>query len=380
MKVAILSLRVRFGDVTGDCVQAEKTVAALREIGVDAQRFYLEPETGNIFDARNELLGKWEDTMMEMEVIHTIPPIPFAFLKRLPKVNAILATSTVFWNSWTWWKVVLRYSAKVNKNMIFAFIREICANVGVKLNNDKNGYELLIANSEDEIRCVKKYCRLKRGSMLAAVPNAIDPIPQWVSELTRNEYGLKDDYVLVPAFFAPRKNQMTLINALKNFPYPVIFMGKGPMLEKCKEIATSNMFFVGHIEHGTRKFYSLMKFARVVCLPSNCETPGIAGLEAAALGARPVVPYEGGTCQYYGWDAEYLNPISEVSILKSVENAWNRGRLPEVDSERFARLSWHQCAVVTKMLYDRSLKSQGGDKIKIAFVLRVAALVLQEAA
>ena len=39
MKVAILSLRVRFGDVTGDCVQAEKTVSALREIGVDAQPF-----------------------------------------------------------------------------------------------------------------------------------------------------------------------------------------------------------------------------------------------------------------------------------------------------------------------------------------------------
>ena len=30
MKIAILSLRTRFGDVTGDCVQAEKTTNALR--------------------------------------------------------------------------------------------------------------------------------------------------------------------------------------------------------------------------------------------------------------------------------------------------------------------------------------------------------------
>ena len=352
MKVAILSLRSRFGDVTGDCVQAEKTADALREIGVNAGRFYLSPDTGEVFDARNELLGSWTDAMAEMDVVHTIPPIPFHLLKRLPKIKAVLATSTVFWSSPTYWKVVIKNLGKIDFTVMKAFLREIAAKAKVRLLNAKNGYGLLLANSEDEIQCVHKYCRLKHGAVIAAVPNAIDPLPEWVGSLARSEYAPADDYVLVPAFFAARKNQMSLINALRDFPHPVVFMGKGPMLEKCKKISASNMIFVGHIEHGTRDFYSWMKFARIVCLPSNCETPGIAGLEAAALGARPVVPYEGGTCQYYGWDAEYLNPLSETSIRQSVENAWNRGRLSEKESERFSRLTWRQCAIATKKQYD----------------------------
>lgn len=358
MKIAILSLRARFGDVAGDCVQAEKTANALKEIGQDADRYYLDVPSGKIYGKSNEMLGGWYDVMGDMDVIHTIPPIPIDNIRRQSKVKAVLVTSTVFWSSPTYWKVVLRNGAKLDINILKALVREIAVKFKIKLLNAKNGYDLLLANSEDEIRCVTKYCKLKAGARLFAVPNAIDPIPEWVPNLPRAEELPNEDYVLVPGLFAARKNQKTLIRALQNFGHPVVFMGKGPLLEECKAIASSNMIFLGHVEHQSRLFYSALKNARVVCLPSNCETPGIAGLEAAALGARPVVPYEGGTSQYYSWDAEYLDPLSVHSIRYAVETAWLRGRLCTTSQDRYRKLTWHVCACMTAEAYKTLLIAQ----------------------
>ena len=253
----------------------------------------------------------------------------------------------------------MRNSVKIDVNLLKALIREFAAKVGIKLLNAKNGYDLLLANSEDEIRCVRKYCRLKVGAKLSAVPNAIDPIPEWVSSLTLYDELPSEDYILVPGYFAERKNQKSLIMALKDFNYSVVFMGRGPLFEKCRQIASPNMIFLGHVEHQSRLFYSALKFARIVCLPSNCETPGIAGLEAAALGVRPVVPYEGGTCQYYGWDAEYINPLSQSSIRDAVERAWTRGRLRVDEADRYRRRTWSECAQRTLKAYGDIIKSMG---------------------
>ena len=356
MKIAILSLRSRFGDVVGDCVQAEKTAEALKRLGQDADRYYIDVGQGCIYDGKNKLLGNWTDVMANMDIIHTLPPIPIANILRQPKVKAKLVTSSVFWSSPTYWRVVAKNTSSWSLNLMKAFVREIAARVGIKLLRAKDGYDLLLPNSEDEIRCVKKYCRLKKGAKLIAVPNAIDPIPEWVSELERSNELPTEDYVLVPGVFAARKNQISLIEALKGFPHPIVFMGGGPLLEKCRGASYSNMTFLGHVEHGSRQFYSALKFARVACLPSNCETPGIAGLEAAALGARPVAPYEGGTCQYYAWDAEYLEPLSIDSIRSAVENAWQRGRLNIDEQLRYRNLTWDVCAQKTVDAYRKIVR------------------------
>ena len=133
MKIAILSLRSRFGDVTGDCVQAAKTVDALKAIGQDAERYYLDAPYGKVYDSENRELGDWQTAMRDMDIIHTLPPIPIANLTRHPKVRAKLVTSTVFWSSPTYWKVVLMNTKGVDLNLIKALIREGAAKMGIKL-------------------------------------------------------------------------------------------------------------------------------------------------------------------------------------------------------------------------------------------------------
>lgn len=351
MKIAILSLYSRLGGKTGDCVQAEKTTAALREIGQDAQRRYLKPDTEEIFDEQGALLGKWIDVMDGYDIVHAIPPIPSVFLPK-QKIKAKLVTSTVFWRSYAYSRVIHKVDGKLSLSLIKDYVRTFLAWLGVKTYNSYIAYDLLLPNSVDEIDCFKSYCKIRKGARIVAVPNAIDPIPEYVGNIPRSSMVPTEDYLLVPAFFASRKNQMTLIKALKDTDFPIVFIGEGPLLEKCKKAASSNMRFLGHVEHGTDEFYAIMRDARVVCLPSNCETPGIAGLEAAALGARPVVPREGGTTQYYGWDAEYLNPLSETSIAETVKNAWRLGRLPASQRASYRNLTWSVCARKTADAYE----------------------------
>lgn len=89
---------------------------------------------------------------------------------------------------------------------------------------------------------------------------------------------------------------------------------------------------------------------------SGCETQGIAGLEAAVWGVRPVVPYEGGTAQYYGWNAEYHDPLSVQSMAAALRKAWKRGRLLPDASNRYAKLTWRTCTEMTLAVYQQREK------------------------
>lgn len=351
MKIAIISLYSRLGDKTGDIVQADKTADAIRAIGHNVVRGYLKPETSEIFDPRGECLGTWLQVLGDRDVVHAIPPIPWKFVCRQPHINAKFACSTVFWRSYTYTRVLHKIGGYLTFALLKDYVRTMLAWLGIPTYMAYAGYDLLLPNSADEIKCFKRYCRIKKGAKIIAIPNAIDPLPEHVDELLRPGLVPQEDYILVPGVFAARKNQLTFIRAMKVCEYPIVFIGDGPMLAKCKSEATPTMLFLGHIAHGSEEFYSIMKHARVVCLPSNCETPGIAALEAAALGARPVVPYEGGTCQYYGWDAEYHDGISADAGRNAVCKAWKRGRLSRVEMDRYRMCTWSACARRTVWAY-----------------------------
>jgi hypothetical protein len=186
MKIAILSLQSRFGNVTGDCVQAEKTAEALRRLGEDASRFYLDQNSGLIFDYKNEKLGYWSEVFKCHDIVHAIPPIPSKFLSKLPKLKAKLVCSTVFWRSLTYTKVLQKNEGRLSLAIVKEYIRDFLAMIHIRLLSAYKVYDLLLPNSEDEIRVLKKYAKLKSTAEIVAVPNAIDPIPDTVDGLGRS--------------------------------------------------------------------------------------------------------------------------------------------------------------------------------------------------
>lgn len=349
MKIAILSLSSRFGDVTGDCVQAEKTANALRAQGEDVLRCFLSGT--RILDESGRDCGSWRERLKDCDIIHTIPPIPWRYLSIQEPIRAKFVTSTVFWRSFTYLRVVHRAKGLLTLCLAKEYIRVFFAWLGFPTYRSYEGFDLLLPNSEDEVRTFNAFCRRKKQSICRAVPNAIDPIPDFVEFLPRPKNVPAGDYVVVPAVFAARKNHLAFIRSILDLDYPVVFMGNGEYLDECRRIAGKNRYFLGYVKHGSVEFYSVLKYARVICLPSNCETPGIAGLEGAALGARPVVPYEGGTTQYYGWDAEYLDPLDAQSMRAALERAWMCGRLSQESQSRFRSLTWHRVAERTLEAY-----------------------------
>lgn len=356
MKVVILSLASRFGDTTGDCVQAEKTAEALRQLGVDVSRRFL--DGSRIFDEGGQDCGVWSDALSDCDIVHAIPPISWTYLSRQLPVPAKFVVSTIFWRSLAYVRVIHRVRGRLSLCLIKEYVHVFLSWLGFPTYRSYQGYDLLLPNSEDEINNFKSFCRTKGNSLFRAVPNAIDPIPDFVESLPRPEVVPTEDYIVVPAVFAARKNHIAFIEAAKELPYPIVFMGDGEFFEKCQKIANHKMNFLGYVKHGSSLFYAVLKFARVVCLPSNCETPGIAGLEAAALGARPVIPYEGGTSQYYGWDAEYLNPLNADSMRSALVRAWERGRLSPQNRLKYSGLTWRRVAERTMEAYIALVEKQ----------------------
>ncbi|MGI6495863.1 MAG: glycosyltransferase [Kiritimatiellia bacterium] len=347
MKIAIVTFAHRRNDKTGDCLQAVKTAQALQNAGHTVAHNYVD-EKGTVSDAKGERVGVWNSFYKDYDIIHAIPPIPSKFIERFSALDVPLVASSIFWRSFRY-NLVLARNQGMSLRLFVDLLRDLLAMFGVRTFFSYKGYDLILPNSSDEVRNFSRYCLTKKGATVISVPNAIDPIPAWVDKLQRPNFVPADEYIVCPGIFAPRKNQRLLMEAFRDTPYGIVFMGGGG--DAYKRYASSNMLFTGHIPHGSEAFYQTLKFARVACLPSNCETPGIALLEAAALGARPVVSFEGGTSQYYGWDAEYFDPLSVESLRLAVVSAWERGRLSVKECSNYRELTWDKTAIFTANAY-----------------------------
>ena len=355
MKVAILTLSSRIKDTTGDVLQAKKTIEALRLNSVEVDHLLLDI-SGIIIEKDSCEILSIDKINESYDIIHAIPPIPSTYIKSFyNKLKPRLVASTIFWRSSVSTKVL--FHSKCRFDFRF-FLNDILASIHVRPIFSYKKYDLLLTNSQTEIKQFKKYCRYKKNAKIFAVPNGIDPIPEWVFNIKRFNFLPNEDYILYPGIFSYRKNQLNFIRAMKNTNLKVVFIGGVQSDEyflKCKSEATKTMKFLGHIKHGSEEFYSCLKHARIACLASDCETPGIALLEAASLGARPVITSEGGTVEYYSWDAEYLNPLCKNSILNAIKNGWERGRLNESEQQKYRKITWNKTAQFTIAAYKKLL-------------------------
>ena len=78
----------------------------------------------------------------------------------------------------------------------------------------------------------------------------------------------------------------------------------------------------------------------VFALPSFCETPGIAALEAASQGSKIVVTSEGCAQEYFGDLALYVHPESLQSIKDGIHQAMNSLKSSETANHIIRNYSW----------------------------------------
>ena len=361
MRILTFSAKYFISGTTGDAVQMRSTLRALSALGVEAESVFYDGDTfinreGGIIDDAHlkELLAK-------CDVIHMFIYPGREQGERLGPLfmDKPVVISTVFFQNFTKLKVAWK-----NRDSFWKFAFMAAGYFYNLIDHKHIAYcRAILPNSWTEGECVLEHFVLPKNVQCFPIPNAISPIlsQEEILKSPRSEKVPFDDYAVCPGVFAPRKNQLSLIRALKNQNIPVVFLGgaingKPDYWIRCKKEKNDKMLFLGYLPSTDIEYWKILAHARVAVLPSDCETPGIAMIEAAYAGARPVITRFGGTMEYYGMQGEYLNPTSLKSIRNAVIKGWERGRLLPSEIAAIPFYSWEDAAKLTLNAYESVMR------------------------
>ena len=95
--------------------------------------------------------------------------------------------------------------------------------------------------------------------------------------------------------------------------------------------------------------------ASVHILPSWYESCGLASLEAAAMGCRVVVSYNGFASAYLNDAAYYCDPASPESIRMAIDSAMDSLPNPSLQQQIRSNCTWKNAALQTLSAYEKAL-------------------------
>lgn len=224
--------------------------------------------------------------------------------------------------------------------------------------------DCIIPNTELEIKTIKKELFGNKDIQLKyeVVYNGIESknykesakIMDW---LKKNKIN---DYILCSGRIEPRKNQLKIIEALRDEKIQVIFAGGINKMHRLyadefiKQVERNdNLFYTGRVEQD--EMMTLNRYAKVSVLASWLETTGLAGLEGGIMGCNVVITDKGYTREYYHDHAWYCDPEDLSSVRNAVMSAYSAPR----DSKRLGehinkmKLTWKNAAEGTLKVYKK---------------------------
>ena len=161
----------------------------------------------------------------------------------------------------------------------------------------------------------------------------------------RAAYGIEGDFLLSVANIDNRKNTERLVAVCKALGVQLVSVGhirEVPYYERFKDS------YNGFKQVGPITDVAMLKSAYQQCLsyvlPSLCETPGIAALEAASQGANVIITSEGATEEYFGEYATYVDPLSEASIKSALMGAGPCANPKKQIDFIVGEYTWDKCA------------------------------------
>lgn len=198
-------------------------------------------------------------------------------------------------------------------------------------------------------------------SKISVIPNGVDErFFSGDSSLFRKTYGLERFILNVGHIGHGRKNVLNLIHALGKINHPSVIIGriiKGEYGDACvKEAARHKQI---HLIDGLDNSSELLASAYAACdvfvLPSLFETPGIAALEAGLAGAKVVITPYGGTREYFGDMATYVEPDSVESIREGIMLALRQPKNMALREHIKEHYLWKNVAQQTAQAYRKAL-------------------------
>uniref|UniRef100_A0A7V3PS50 Glycosyltransferase n=1 Tax=candidate division WOR-3 bacterium TaxID=2052148 RepID=A0A7V3PS50_UNCW3 len=223
--------------------------------------------------------------------------------------------------------------------------------------------DLILANTDEEIKLICNGLGIS-SKKVAKLLNGVDKTFYFASpELFTRQYQIKDFVLYVGHIGWGRKNLLPLIKILKNKRIPAVLIG--PVLNtnygrRCLELISSapNIKLIPGLAPGSELLRSAYAACDTFVLPSFYETPGLAALEAALAGAKICITQYGGTKEYFGKYAFYLNPNSTKSIADAIEKALSYQKSNELKEYIYQHFTWERCASILAETY-RHLINRG---------------------
>jgi glycosyltransferase involved in cell wall biosynthesis len=148
------------------------------------------------------------------------------------------------------------------------------------------------------------------------------------------------DYVLCVGRLEIRKNQLMLIQALRNTGIPLVLIGKESDSGYSKLVhsfAGENVHFIGEIANSSSLLASAYAGAKVFCLPSWSEGAPISALEAAASGVPLVLSNRSGEFEYFKDEAFYCDPMDPEDIKGKILAAYENSPLRLIHREQIQK-------------------------------------------
>ena len=162
------------------------------------------------------------------------------------------------------------------------------------------------------------------ASKVTVIPNGVEE-RFYIADpgLFKEKYGVENFVLNVGHVGHGRKNVLSLIRALGTIDHPAVIIGRimeGEYGAACVREAAKHkhILLIDGLSHDSEMLASAYAAADVFVLPSLFETPGIAALEAGLAGAKVVITPHGGTKEYFGDMAQYVDPHSVESIKQGI--------------------------------------------------------------
>lgn len=179
----------------------------------------------------------------------------------------------------------------------------------------------------------------------------------------------EDPFVLFTGrWLDPKKNVLLLAEAIRDLGYPLVIIGDNqpPQREAMvRDRLPKNTRLLGRMTPAELAPWYFS--ARVHCLPSWYEIPGIVSIEAAAAGCQVVCSNRGSQVDYFGDLARYVDPFSVASIREGLRDAWEgyeaeRGRRARLRRRALELFTWQRAAEQTLAAYRDVLAARAGSR------------------
>lgn len=224
--------------------------------------------------------------------------------------------------------------------------------------------DVFLPNAISEMREIEKHLGFTSNNVVV-VPNAVDTSSIETALADEStEFKKYHGWIVCVGRIDARKNQLNLIRALDGTDYHAVFVGKkSPGHKKYADMVVNliesnpNLDYIESLTN--TDVYKLCKECRVSVLPSWFETPGLASLEAAAMGCNVVVSPKGTTRDYFGDDALYCDVEDPASIRECIEQAMHATPNQELQKRILKDYSWEMAAQKTLEGYRLALSVAG---------------------